>query len=136
MSEFSQGATDPDHDDRAITVPPRFLPQQLMTTVTIYPEKYLSARKSVLMSIFRICPTRSTIGMSSVSNVLSVRKHWLISHLLRRMTRYSVPIAMTTTLLPGVMDVRNRLEEVKLYQLQLPYSIQFVHLPRSSWTYV
>ena len=47
-----------------------------------------------------------------------------------------MPIAMTTTLLPGVMDVRNRLEEVKLYHLQLPYSIQFVHLPQSSWTYV
>ena len=67
------------------------------------------------LSNCRTCPTRSITGMSFVSSVSSVRRHLLINRSPPRMTRSSVPIAMTTTLLPGVMAVGSHLGEVSCH---------------------
>lgn len=61
---------------------------------------------------FRTYPTRTVIGMSFASSVLSARRLWLISRLHRKMTTSSVRIAMTTNLLPGVMAAHSHLREV------------------------
>ena len=50
--------------------------------------------------------------MSSASSVLSARRRWSISLLPRKMNRSSVLIAMTTSLLLGVMAVPNHSGEV------------------------